>query len=191
MSDPFAAFPLATNSKCIRVFEVCPASSTAPEHDHQIYGELSVIDLNDNPLFSALSYVWGVHSTTPHFVHCGASRIKVTPNCFSALVNLRKKLINEPLVIWVDAICINQNDDAEKSHQIPLMGDIYSKATSTCIWLGEGTAGTDRAMQYLATAGAVAPVYTTTSDLAALLSREWIQRVWTYQEILLSSNAIV
>jgi hypothetical protein len=30
------------------------------------------------------------------------------------------------LYIWVDAVCINQTDDAEKSQKIPLMADIYS-----------------------------------------------------------------
>ena len=46
----------------------------------------------------------------------------------SALINL-----------WVDAICINQDDDHEKSTQIPLMSDIYQSAMRVLIWLGDNS----------------------------------------------------
>ena len=49
----------------------------------------------------------------------------------------------------INLICINQDDREEKSTQLPLMGEIYSRAKNVYIWLGDGTAGTDRAMQYL------------------------------------------
>ena len=40
-------------------------------------------------------------------------------------------------VLWVDAMCINQNDPDEKSEQVPIMGEIYSRATKVYAWLGE------------------------------------------------------
>lgn len=43
------------------------------------------------------------------------------------------------MTIWVDAICINQDDEDEKDHQIPLLDVIYSCATTVYIWLGAGT----------------------------------------------------
>ena len=55
-------------------------------------------------------------------------------------------------VIWIDAICINQNDEREKANQISLMQDIYSTTNPTYIWLGEGNPGTDEAMYYLRSA---------------------------------------
>jgi hypothetical protein len=39
--------------------------------------------------------------------------------------------------LWIDQICINQPDPAEKVQQIPLMGMIYTHATNTIIWLGD------------------------------------------------------
>ena len=38
--------------------------------------------------------------------------------------------------LWVDAICINQNDAGEKSTQVPLMGSMYAGATAVIVWLG-------------------------------------------------------
>lgn len=52
----------------------------------------------------------------------------------------------------MDAVCINQTDQAEKQQQLPLMGEIYTLSKSVYIWLGEGTTGTDRAMAYLSRA---------------------------------------
>jgi hypothetical protein len=45
------------------------------------------------------------------------------------------------LPIWIDAICINQMDVEEKSHQVASMGKLYSKATKTLIWLGNDVEG--------------------------------------------------
>lgn len=38
--------------------------------------------------------------------------------------------------IWIDALCINQNDIEERNHQVHLMGQIYAKATEVLVWLG-------------------------------------------------------
>jgi hypothetical protein len=59
-----------------------------------------------------------------------------TTNLFSALVRLRKQDV--PRTFWVDAICINQGDDAEKTHQLALMGRIYKEAARAVVWLGPG-----------------------------------------------------
>lgn len=48
------------------------------------------------------------------------------------------RLRHSKRIIWADAVCINQQDDAEKSHQVPLMGSIYSLAKTDAVWLGPG-----------------------------------------------------
>jgi hypothetical protein len=86
--------------------------------------------------FHALSYVWGAKTgTQPLF--CDGKTILITPNCDSALRHLRHP--KKPFVLWVDAVCINQEDLAERTQQVPLMGDIYQRAIKVIIWLGEGT----------------------------------------------------
>jgi len=49
----------------------------------------------------------------------------------------RLRRSGQPRILWVDAICINQSDLVEKSHQVSFMGEIYSKTTQCLIWLGE------------------------------------------------------
>ena len=64
-----------------------------------------------------------------------SSSHNVSSNLFSALRQLRRR--EEQRVLWVDALCINQNDMTEKATQILLMGNIYSDIESTIAWLGE------------------------------------------------------
>jgi hypothetical protein len=59
----------------------------------------------------------------------------VTKNLYLALLRLRHPETERTL--WVDALCINQVDLDEKRHQIALMADIYTKASTVIMWLGE------------------------------------------------------
>jgi Heterokaryon incompatibility protein (HET) len=68
--------------------------------------------------------------------------IKVNGHDFQAKTNLEKALRRfrkEKLhqVLWVDAICINQIDMAERSKQVPIMGQIYKSCRECALWLGE------------------------------------------------------
>jgi Heterokaryon incompatibility protein (HET) len=150
--DLYASLPLPRNLACIRVLDV--HSDASPGAGGPISGNLRVVNLEHRPQvqFSALSYVWGV-DVNPCTIACGNFKIEVTQNCYSCLLHLRKKLGN--FTIWVDAVCINQKDDREKERQIPFMGNIYSSANITYVWLGAGNERSDRAMAYLARAGFV------------------------------------
>lgn len=60
--------------------------------------------------------------------------MSVTLNLHLTLEHLVRK--REDLVIWIDAICINQSDDEEKAQQVLIMRDIYAQAEETIVWLG-------------------------------------------------------
>ena len=149
-SSVYSILPLPLDSKCIRLLEIHGLTTEQGEESPMI-ASLSVVDLNDRPFFSALSYVWGVESSQPPRILCNGILIPVTENCFSALWHLRTKL--GTFKVWVDAICINQNDEKEKERQIPLMSEIYSSAAPVYVWLGEGNEATERAMDYMGTTG--------------------------------------
>jgi hypothetical protein len=91
------------------------------------------------PLYEALSYVWGSEAE-PSFVTVRRSSrhspccLSVTQNLAEALKYLRKE--NEDRILWVDAICINQQDLAERGVQVGRMGNIYKNATHVDVWLG-------------------------------------------------------
>jgi hypothetical protein len=131
--------------RSIRVLTI----QSARQPDAQIRGKLSVLHLGDEARtnFSALSYVWGNDGDESFSILCAGIIVPVLPNLYSALFHLRNRL--GTFTIWVDAICINQEDDGEKEHQIPLMGEIYAKSEYVYVWLGSGSMKTERAMEYL------------------------------------------
>jgi hypothetical protein len=81
-----------------------------------------------------LSYEWGHSTRTPHSIELDGKTFRVRENLFAALQHLRYK--KEPRVVWIDAICINQEDDQEKSHQVRQMGTIYKHANIVVAWVG-------------------------------------------------------
>ncbi|PVH79579.1 heterokaryon incompatibility protein, partial [Cadophora sp. DSE1049] len=109
--------------------------------------------LHGNPKFLALSYVWGA-ATDLRVILVEDSAVLVTKNLYDALMVFRRP--TEDLVIWVDALCINQSDDEEKSWQVGLMADIYREASKVVAWLGPAESGDDSVMDYLNSLGAKA-----------------------------------
>ena len=103
-----------------------------------------VVRLPDRPKFTTISYVWGSGTKTISIDGCD---LEITENCFNALAALRAQY--GALTIWVDAICINQNNKSEKSSQIPLMKEIYTWAETVYIWLGNGNEQSYAAMDCL------------------------------------------
>ncbi|KAL6691238.1 heterokaryon incompatibility domain-containing protein [Trichoderma pleuroticola] len=87
--------------------------------------------------FDALSYVWGDPAVTAE-ITCNNKQRSVGRNLYDALERLR--LPGEERVLWIDALCINQADNREKTQQVRLMGQIYSKAQRVLIWLGNNEA---------------------------------------------------
>lgn len=93
--------------------------------------------------YKALSYVWGdPDKRTPLTVN--GRDVPVTINLESALRYVRDK--TEPVVLWADAVCINQDDEEEKGRQVSLMGSIYREADLVIAWLGEAGHDSDLIM---------------------------------------------
>ncbi|KAF4450205.1 hypothetical protein F53441_6639 [Fusarium austroafricanum] len=134
--------PLDPGSQCIRVLDVHQDDSADRS---RLTGTLRTVDLQALPHFTALSYVWGQSSN--HTIACNGCNINITQSCHEALTSLRAS--RSSLTIWVDAICINQEDDSEKEQQIMLMGNIYTWAETVYVWLGAGSTVTDQAAEYI------------------------------------------
>jgi len=146
MDRLYQSCPLATGSECIRLLQVQELINPG-NNEEPIQCTLRVVDLQDRPSFSALSYVWGTKSAQSKTIICGITAFNVTDNCHSALKHLRQSYGST--VIWIDAVCIDQHNDEEKGQQVALMGVIYSRAQRVFIWLGNGTDATDRAIASL------------------------------------------
>ncbi|KAK4244284.1 heterokaryon incompatibility protein-domain-containing protein [Corynascus novoguineensis] len=88
--------------------------------------------------YKALSYTWGGSQHRPveglPRVLVDGHEIGLTQNLYIALRQIRPR--NRDLILWVDAICINQNNPQEKGHQVQHMGSIYKGAEEVLGWLG-------------------------------------------------------
>jgi hypothetical protein len=70
----------------------------------------------------------------------------VRENLWLALQHLRS---SQRRVFWIDAICVNQEDKSERSHQVGLMETIYTRATKVHVWLGPECENTSEAFDLL------------------------------------------
>lgn len=184
--------------------------------DDPICCSLECVPLDIIPEYNALSYVWGNSSDTTVVKVNGVS-VAVTKNLETALRHLRS-YPDEPVrsvqraicPLWIDALCINQDDPAERAEQISLMSKIYSAAKNVIVWLGTGTFQTDKAFDLMNSKPFVSELFWW--DCARRLSgkrgdlpsdcievdmvigsdlsrRDWWKRLWVRQEFVLAKTS--
>jgi hypothetical protein len=98
---------------------------------------LQTVRLDQKPKFDALSYVQGSQDSL-HFILVNSQTYYVHHNLHSALPYLttRRKREMHQRPMWIDAICINQNDKKEVAEQVALMHQVYQGARRLWVWLG-------------------------------------------------------
>lgn len=102
---------------------------------------------NEMAHYDALSYEWGDLRGPAHRIILNGQSFRVRENLFQALLCLRSIGVVEP--IWVDAICINQEDIHERNHQVRIMNSIYRRARRVRVWIGHDTRGISDAFQLI------------------------------------------
>ncbi|KAI1358883.1 heterokaryon incompatibility protein-domain-containing protein [Xylaria arbuscula] len=107
--------------------------AASENYNDPIHVNLWVVKLTDAPSYEALSYCWG-DASDKRPISCDGKPFLVTKNLESALRRLRQPHADN--ILWIDAICINQNDLAERSYQVTLMHHIYRGADRVLVWLG-------------------------------------------------------
>lgn len=120
--------PIA-NENSIRLLHLEPGF-----HGTRLQASLSVYDLDGQFSYDALSYVWG----TPDLhksLSIDEQELRITYNLHTILCHLRYP--DRVRTLWIDAICINQQNSTEKGPQVALMGRIYRQADTVLCWLGE------------------------------------------------------
>ncbi|KAI0844790.1 HET-domain-containing protein [Daldinia vernicosa] len=116
----------------------------------------------------------------------------ITPNLLYALQRFR--MPTEARMIWVDAICINQEDDDEKSRQIPFMRQIYRSASSVLVWLGIDKSASDsmrRLHHYTKQPRSSASTTEIARELNNITKLPWFHRRWIIQEVVLNPNVLL
>jgi Heterokaryon incompatibility protein (HET) len=154
---PIKYLPLNNSRNEIRLLELLPTyyNTTTSKPLLAIRCRLKHVSQDVNPAYSALSYAWGdPNNTVPisveYFTNIGpdeTSLVYVTKNLKIALHHIRdeKKSLN----LWVDALCIDQSNNTEKSIQVQRMGNVYENARGVIIWLGPAADKSDLLLEIL------------------------------------------
>ncbi len=119
---------------------------------------LRVETLDPSLEYQALSYTWGpptreaaaegMTGTPTHAITCNGVPLLVTENLFDCLHQL-VRLGTHGSDLWVDAICIDQGNRAEKNVQVNMMADIYRTAKHVVVWLGKADEHTSIARDFI------------------------------------------
>ncbi|KAI9710278.1 MAG: hypothetical protein M1820_002772 [Bogoriella megaspora] len=205
--------PLPQLKSTIRILKLKPGNE-----DDDIACSMEFRDLFQPGTYEALSYVWGSNNK-PYSISCEGKSLAVTENCYTALKALRST--ESTVAIWIDAICIHQDDSQERSDQVQLMRYIYAGARRVIVWLGEETANDRDALRILeklerhvvkpwGKIDGLRGILRNTTSLPAervieasflstdalkqilhLFQRPWFERLWVVQEVRNSREAVV
>ncbi|KAL9070357.1 MAG: hypothetical protein Q9161_004915 [Pseudevernia consocians] len=209
--------PLVNNdySRFVRFERKAPSALTSLPPGWQF--QIIHCKRSEAPEYEAISYVWGSQSKPFAFpVYDGVEvSLPITESLNAALPHLTGKSTTG--LLWIDQICIDQENVLERNAQVPIMGEIYGKASRVLAWLGDedgetglirelvGAAdaeleqpGTDKVESYnqmLATKISsllyAEPRRGHFDALVNFLSRPWFRRAWVVQEAVLCPSIIL
>ncbi|KAI0544211.1 heterokaryon incompatibility protein-domain-containing protein [Xylaria curta] len=183
-----------------RLLHLSQHSTNGPLH-----GRLELVDLADIDIpYKALSYTWADedgNSDRCEVLFLGPywDCLPITRNCYLALQRFRKV---RSLTVWVDATCINQDNNLERSHQVNIMREIYSKAESVVVFLGPPNEVIIKALKALEETACLSKndeVYDTRHPIVPklksagpsimkLFRMRYFSRVWVIQEIAMAQR---
>jgi Heterokaryon incompatibility protein (HET) len=194
--------------------------------------ELETVLLTQSQSFRALSYTWGDPLEPDDNPQQGAASpqgceialadgllVGITQNLHDALERIHDRQYDG--FVWIDAICIDQSNTAERSAQVAIMGEIYSAATQVVIWLGKSdlhlthfvnmmdnlSAPLDRYItekgwekskaynikdpSFYDSLGLLQPTWTQWESYVTFCQRRWFTRSWIVQEAALAKELVV
>jgi hypothetical protein len=195
---PYYYSTLPRSGSTIRLLKLLPSFS----RDQEIVCEFVNHNLEEGrpQTYATLSYVWG-QAPQDDYIKVrkddGFYSLDVTRTLSSALRSLRP--MRRLRTLWIDAICINQEDWEEKSQQVANMRKIYGMASGVCIWLGEADDNSKMAIDFIKHG---VSNFKNLDDLfrnqdavlgwramTSLMQRPWFSRLWVIQEVVLSKKA--
>lgn len=134
-TTPFKHSRLDThNPRAFRILDLLPSRNLKGD----IRCELHHCTGDGKIQYEALSYAWGAPEPKINILINGSNVLGVTKNCYDALFHLRRRYHRRAL--WVDAICIDQNENEEstreRNQQVKAMSGTYTRAKKVIVWLG-------------------------------------------------------
>ncbi|KAI1205470.1 heterokaryon incompatibility protein-domain-containing protein [Annulohypoxylon truncatum] len=180
----------AGNDPSIRIFRLSRGN-----HEDPLHGILIPMPLNACPNYDAVSYTWADETgdsvrRRPLYIGKSWHRLAITRNCEAALRRFRQR--DQAIDLWVDSICINQENADERRQQVRLMPNIYLTANSVLVYLGTGSHYTSDAMFVLGMQEKSAEIYLHDPKyieaLRFLFRLPYFSRIWIIQELALAKE---
>jgi hypothetical protein len=183
-----------------------------PGFTYDIHCETRVFQSGKLVSYKALSYAWGdnfaayTNNTSPCLV---SSQMWCALTGEYILVDGRRRRVGRNLHhflhhasrlpqqfsgwLWIDALCIDQSDAEERTRQIGIMSQIFSRASQVVVWLGNADVFTDIAMEALSTGKHASWDRTIplTNTIWQLCERPYWKRLWVFQELKLASDILL
>lgn len=214
---------LDSQTQEIRLLELHSGREGDPVSCNMIHASIS--DAKDNVPYTALSYCWGDRNELATIQLSFAARdpsstepvdrveFQIQANLYDALKHMRREQ-GPPRVVWADAICINQDDDGERSQQVAMMRDIYHLANDVHIWLTKERVTNrpmlDKVLRFVASYGSNPTAFLENpyaepeaphgvqdfgvigyGEVGTLFWHAWFTRVWVLQEVFNARAATV
>lgn len=210
-----------TGLKVIRLLRIFPTLTL----DGLLECSIFTVELNETQThhYDALSYTWATEDEAESHkkpelkcdIICNEGLLSITENLFNCLTHLREDGYYRDL--WVDAICINQCDQDERSKQVTIMADIYESAECVKVWLGAADESTPLAYDLIERLGMLSEddlksikpqpqacenehndklLQHTNShqhwaSLVSFFERRWFTRAWVVQELVFARETSI
>ncbi|KAK3634539.1 hypothetical protein LTR56_015268 [Elasticomyces elasticus] len=136
--------PLDEIRREIRLLRILPSIDRAATVDVELL--TTSLDLDSTLPYSALSYVWG-DARTKEAIRIDGTWFEIGESLANAFKHVRQE--TRDVILWADAICINQEDIPERNHQVSMMGSLYRQATKVIAWLGTTGDDSDLALEFI------------------------------------------
>lgn len=175
-------YPKLRGDHDIRLFEIYPDGGQSifyGDQNTRVRGRIVHSNLLWVPRYDAISYTWADEkgdSEAREEIHIlnDRSTVSVTSNCVQVLKQLRYP--NRRRLVWIDAICIDQHSDLDRTHQVSLMSRIYMSANKVIAYTGEATQESDRLFDWMNSVHPKDLVLPTNSGWASMWDAE--DRAW-------------
>lgn len=187
LQTEFQYSPLDKDRAQIRLLKVIGG-----DDDDPISCEISRYALDDGPVYTALSYTWDTSQDSNAYILLNGIRKSVGKNLWDFLHRYRfsYKTNHDAVLLWVDAVCIDQRNITERNHQVPLMRRIYTEARQVISWLGEATSNERLAFQITVDSDRLDDVEVQNAVVHLFEKRYWA-RVWIIQEYILPPMVLI
>ncbi|KAF8851699.1 HET-domain-containing protein, partial [Acephala macrosclerotiorum] len=191
--------PLDQSKDSFRLCKLLPGEYQTPVECELVHNQISA----QSDLYHGLSYTWGKPEGS-RWIRLNGKPFHIQQNLFAALKAIRKA--DTELVVWADAICIDQRTVSERNHQVSQMGNIYRNAKEVLAWMGPAADDSDMLVDY-ARRHFGSPKDRKSDDkpleipsasdedrrrasraLSVFNKRDYWQRAWIIQEIILAKE---